>query len=314
MGYLRTLLLAAAAATALFATPAQAASDGADDTPPPPAAPPAVGYEQLTPASNVLDPSGVTAADIDRFLAPTPLHGYGGEFMAAEARTGVNARFLVGITWIENNSGRSQLAQQQHNLFSILGADGWASYASFDDSIRQSSDYIGAAYAHPGGAHYRGGTIAAIGRVYAADPEWGVKVANAANLITPGAEPDYAAQLSVAAVTGGQLGLHVTDTGRAAWDAIPNAALMVHFRWSKPGADSLSGLLSTPLPGLRNTAAADLALAGFPVPDGAGWTLAVTAELDGDGWATELGSGAADRQRFDFDGGPDAPAARGAAL
>jgi hypothetical protein len=179
----RCLAAVLAAGAAMLAAPAAAAPSAADDTPPPPAPAPASEYRPLIVDSNVLEPSLVTAADIDRFLVPTPLAGYGAVFMSAEATTGVNARFLVGITWVENNSGRSLLAQTQHNLFSIMGAGGWASYDSFESSILQSADYIGHAYAHPGGAFYRGGTIAAIGRVYAADPGWATKVANAANYI-----------------------------------------------------------------------------------------------------------------------------------
>src|SRR5205807_1834295 len=113
--------------------------------------------------------------------------GMGSEFVDAEARTGVSARFLFGITWTENNAGASTLAQTQHNLFSFVGSGpgGWAVYDSNQQSIQEAADYIGSQYARPGGSHYRGGTIAEIGTVYAADPNWAAKVATAANFIGP---------------------------------------------------------------------------------------------------------------------------------
>jgi hypothetical protein len=308
----RCLAAALAAGAAMLAAPAAAAPSAADDTPPPPAPAPAAEYRPLTIDSNVLDPSLVTAADIDRFLAPTPLAGYGGVFMTAEATTGVNARFLVGITWVENNSGSSVLAQTQHNLFSILGAGGWASYDSFESSILQSADYIGRTYAHPGGAYYRGGSIAAIGRVYAADPAWASKVANAANYITPGDAPSFAAAVRITSVSSGTLAIRVVNLGRAAWDRIAGARLLVHYRWSKPGMESSTGLLTATAPGLRNSAGGDVALDGFQVPPGTNWRLTVNAEMDGDGWVAALGPAASDRIRFPIDERPETAATRGA--
>jgi hypothetical protein len=308
----RYLAAALAAGAAMLAAPAAAAPGAADDTPPPPAPAPAAEYRPLTVDSNVLDPSLVTAADVDRFLAATPLAGYGAVFMSAEAATGVNARFLVGITWVENNSGRSVLAQTQHNLFSILGAGGWASYDSFESSILQSADYIGRAYARPGGAYYRGGSIAAIGRVYAADPAWATKVANAANYITPGDEPSFAAGLKITSVISGTLAIRVVNLGRASWDRIAGARLLVHFRWSKPGMDSITGLLTTAAPGLRNSAGGDVALDGFQLPAGTNWRLSVSAEIDGDGWVAALGPAATDRIRFPVDERSEPATTRGA--
>src|SRR4030081_60873 len=169
MGFFRHGVVALAAALSL-ATPVLAASPyDVADTPAPPATAPRPSYQALDTGSSVLQPSLETAADIDAFLAPTPLAGMGAEFIRAEAQTGVNARFLVGITWVENNSGASYLAQTQHNLFSFVGngPGGWAAYSSAEESIRTSAAYIGKEYARPGGIHYRGGTTAALGSGHA---------------------------------------------------------------------------------------------------------------------------------------------------
>jgi hypothetical protein len=282
----------AVAAVALFSVPGLAApAEGVADTPPPPDAPPQLVYHDLTPQTHALEPSLSTAADIDRFLAPTPLRGQGAEFVRAEARTGVNSRFLVGITWIENNSGRAGLAQTQFNLFSFVGNGpyGFQAYSSFEESIQTSADYIGREYARPGGAHYRGGTIADIGHIYAEDPHWAERVSQAANYIGPSRGTPYAAAVSIRGVDAGGVGLRVVNQGYAAWEQAGARLLLVHYRWSKRGAAS-SGLLTLPAPALRFDGQADLTLP-ITAPD-EGMQLQVLVELAGDGWVTALGPGA----------------------
>ena len=294
MGSFRLAAMAVAVALT-FAMPVHAESSlGAATTPPPPDGAPVPAYQALGPGSSILQPSLETAADIDAFLARTPLAGRGSEFVQAEAATGVNARFLVGITWTENNSGASYLAQSQHNLFSITGSGpgGFIAYPSFEDSIRSASAYLGSEYARPGGAHYRGGTIGAVGSVYAADPAWPEKVARAANFIGPSRGPAFAASIHVAAFGPTQLTVHVTNQGFAPWDSAPGAQLLLHYRWARH-AESVTGVVPLPAPAIRSGGQADLEV---PVvaPDGAGWRLEVTAELTGQAWAEDLGNGARD--------------------
>src|SRR5437016_4465480 len=140
MGIFRSAAVAVAAAL-VFAAPVHAESRmGPADTPAPPTGAPLPSYQPLDTASNVLSPSLETASDIDAFLAPTALRDLGSEFVKAEARTGVNARFLVGITWTENHAGASEISSGQHNLFSFVGngPGGWAVYDSFQQSIQLS--------------------------------------------------------------------------------------------------------------------------------------------------------------------------------
>jgi hypothetical protein len=256
----------------------------------------------------VLAPSLETAADIDGFLARTPLAGMGGEFIRAEATTGVNARFLVGITWVENNSGASYLAQSQHNLFSFVGngPGGWAAYPSFEDSIRSSSAYIGKEYARPGGVHYRGGTIADISTVYASDRGWGVKVANAANRIGPSTGQPYAGTVHVASLTDGHLVLRVANQGYVPWDSEPGTQLLVHYRWAHR-AQSMTGVIAIPAPALRAGGEADLPVPGVLQPEGGSWRLEVTGELAGPGWAADLGGNAKDTLALALGGAATSP-------
>ena len=294
----------ALAAAALLATPGMAAS-GNDvvDTPPPPAGPPHLQYQPLLPDSSVLEPSLETSSDIDKFLARTNLRGLGSEFVKAEADTGVNARFLVGITWVENNAGASVLARTQYNLFSFVGTGptGFQTFSSYEDSIRQAAVYIGLEYARPGGHYYRGGTIATIGKVYAEDPQWPVKVATSANFIGPSQAPAYAAALRVEGYDGAGLRLRISDQGYAAWDRAGATALLIHYRWSHPGA-SISGLAEVPAPALRAGGEIALIVPGVDAPSAGAWNLVVTTELAGPGWVTALGDAAEQVSRVDFGG------------
>jgi len=300
MAFLKTSLVATAA-FALLSVPAFAApADDVADAPPPPAGPPQPAYEPLAADSSALIPSLETVADVDRFLAPTPLHGMGAEFIRAEARTGVNARFLVGITWVENNSGASYLAQTQHNLFSFKGdgPGGWLAYSSSEDSIRQSSDFIGKEYARPGGKFFHGGTLAAIGHVYAEDPNWATRVAKAANSIGPSAGPAYAGAIAIQGQEADKVTLAVTNEGYAAWDLAGAKSLLLHYRWSR-GRASTTGDATLPAPALRSGGVTEVTLSTSP-PDLGSWNLQVTAELAGDGWVTSLGGDAHASLRVNF--------------
>jgi hypothetical protein len=313
MGFVRRAAVAVAAALSL-ATPVYAASSSdVVDTPAPPASAPIPAYQSLDTSSSALQPSLETAADIDAFLARTPLAGMGAEFIRAEAETGVNARFLVGVTWTENNSGASYLAQTQHNLFSFVGPGpgGWATYPSFEDSIRTSAAYIGKEYARPGGIHYRGGTIGAIGSVYASDGGWAAKVARAANFIGPSQGAPYAAAVTVAAITPDSLTLHVTNAGYVPWDLAPGTLLLLHLRWARH-SESETSTRAVSVPAIRSLGTADIGLAGIVQPVGDGWRLEVTAELTGEAWAQDLGPTARDTLRTGADttlvgGGPTQP-------
>ena len=298
MGFFLRAVVAAAAALSL-ATPVHAESSlDVVDTPPPPATAPVPAYQALDTGASVLQPSLETAADIDAFLARTPLAGMGAEFIRAEAETGVNARFLVGITWVENNSGASYLAQTQHNLFSFVGPGpgGWAAYASSDESIQVSSAYIGKEYARPGGIHYRGGTIGDIGTVYASDGGWAAKVARAANFIGPSGGTPYAAAVGIVGTSPSGLSLQVTNEGFVPWDQAPGAQLVLHIRWARH-ADSVTSTAAVAAPAIRSLGVADIQLPGIVQPVGDGWRLEVTAELTGQAWAEDLGPHATDTLR-----------------
>jgi hypothetical protein len=295
MGILRPFVVAVAAAL-MLATQVHADSQvEVASTPPPPAGAPIPAYQALGTDSNILQPSLETSADLDAFLSHTNLAGLGSEFISAEARTGVNARFLIGITWTENRAGASFLSQSQHNLFSITGGGpgGFLVYESDQQSIQSAADYLGEQYARPGGAHYRGGTIADVGSVYATDPQWADKVARASNFIGPSQGAAFTATLRVASSGPQGVTVHVVNQGFAPWDLALGAQLLLHYRWSRR-SESVTGIATVLAPALRSGGEADLLVPGAIQPDGDGWRFQVSAELAGASWAEDLGSGARD--------------------
>ncbi|GAC1654771.1 MAG: hypothetical protein NVS9B1_06520 [Candidatus Dormibacteraceae bacterium] len=305
MGLHNRLVVAAAAALLLGASVTTALAGDAVDTPAPPVAPTAPSWEAMGVNSNVVTPSLETAADLDRFLARTNLRGMGAVFLRAEAQSGVSARFLIAITWVENNSGASYLAQTQHNLFSFVGGGpgGFQSFPTFEDSILTSAEFIGREYARPGGHFYRGGTIAAIGHIYAEDPNWPVKVATAANYIGPSTGVPYAASVHLAALAADHVVLHLANDGYAPIGA--GQTLLVHYRWVRRG-ESIPGVRSLAAPGLGGGAAADLEVGGLPAAPASGaWRLDITVELTAGGWVADLGPDASDSLRFNSGGGAE---------
>jgi hypothetical protein len=259
------------------------------DTPPPPAEAPVRHPDPLTLESPVTGSSYLTGADVDRFLAPFPLRGYGPVFVAQEARTHVRADFLVAIVFVENTLGKSGLAQEQRNLFSIKGsgAGGWEEYPSWEASIRRGADYIADNYVRPGQPFYRGGRIQDIAKVYAESPAWPQKVMDAANLIGPSRSTPYAAEVQIESAEAGQVRIRITNQGYMPWRLTPADHLLVHtFRSGDRRSDT--AVVSVDAPDLRSGGSAGIDLdVATSIPDA--WRLVVTVELAGADWLVGLG-------------------------
>lgn len=146
-------------------------------SPAPPASP-----QPFSPDTDLTRPSGLTAGQIDAFLAGTPLGGLGANFMAAERDHHVSARFLVAVAVNESAWGRSRLAREKHNLFG-WGADDRdpygdaASFPSFAACIDAVSAAIHRDYLSPNGRFYHGPTLRGVAVLYASDPAWANKIA-----------------------------------------------------------------------------------------------------------------------------------------
>lgn len=262
------------------------------ETPPPPAEAPVHHADPLTLESQVTGPSYLTGSDLDGYLAPYPLHGYGPVFAAQEARTHVRADFLVAIVRVENTLGQSGLAQDQHNLFSIKGsgAGGWEEYPSWDASIRRGADYIADNYVKPGQPLYRGGRLQDIARVYAESPAWPQKVMDAANGIGPSTSPPFAADVQIESTDASRVRIRVTNKGYMPWRQTPDEHLIVHSLRSADRS-SETDVLSLDAPDLRSGGSAEIDLnVVTSIPDAS--RLVVTVELAGADWVAGLGPGA----------------------
>ncbi|MEW6661979.1 MAG: glucosaminidase domain-containing protein [Bacillota bacterium] len=127
-------------------------------------------------------PSKVSPAALNAFLAGSNLAGLGEAFAAAE-KHGVNARFLTALAIHESNWGKSRIARLKKNLFGFRAYDkdpykNAVEFASFEACIDHVAKYIAREYLSPGGKYHNGPTLAGMNKKWATDPGWAMKVAN----------------------------------------------------------------------------------------------------------------------------------------
>ncbi|HOB87737.1 MAG TPA: glucosaminidase domain-containing protein [Bacillota bacterium] len=129
--------------------------------------------------------SGFTAEDFEkawRHFKASQLEGTGAAFIKAEEDYGINALVLAAIVVHESNWGNSSLARTKNNLAGLGAYDGspYRSAITFSqkaESIYFLAELLDRHYLTPGGKHYNGPHLAAIGKKYASDPRWAIKVA-----------------------------------------------------------------------------------------------------------------------------------------
>lgn len=142
---------------------------------------------RLTLDTNLHSASRLSAWQIDRFLATyTRLPPLGHAFKAAEAKYGVNARYLLAHAMLESDYGRSYIARRFHNLFGWNALDRdpvrfATRFASFADCIDFVARRIARDYLDPNGRYYGGAPTLRGMRGYATDPGWARGVRNVAN-------------------------------------------------------------------------------------------------------------------------------------
>lgn len=111
---------------------------------------------------SLLAPSGLTAADIDRVVAGSPLAGLGAVFVAAERQYQVNAGALLAMAVLESDWGRSRLAQERHNLFGFMAYDSNIDaaryFSSSEECVLFVASYLQREYLMPEGRWWNSGT------------------------------------------------------------------------------------------------------------------------------------------------------------
>lgn len=137
-----------------------------------------------TTSTNITEPSGVTAEQLNSALVETGLANLGQAYLNAEQNYGVNALVLASIHVHESGWGNSSLARNNNNLGGIKnGRGGWSSFSSKADCIDYSAQLLGEDYLTPEGRYYNGTTLTGVNVRYCETKDWASKVVNTANTL-----------------------------------------------------------------------------------------------------------------------------------
>ena len=148
----------------------------------------------LTYASNVT--GAEIDADIKKYHPDSPLIGHGNDFVAAQAKHGVNALYLAAHAILESGYGQSEISYRKHNLFGLRAYDSdpfkYAKYLpTFGDSISYNANYVREKYLEASGPYFNGPTLQGMNVMYATDPDWSPKIAKIMERIKPFNKQDY---------------------------------------------------------------------------------------------------------------------------
>lgn len=184
----------------------------------------------ITLDTNLLSTSGTSAWAIDEYLqATTPLPPLGAAFLDAEARYGVNARFLLAVALHESGWGRSYIARVKHNLFGYNAFDRdpvrfASAYPTYAANVDDTARFIHDAYLTPGGRYWLGQpTLRSMQRYWSSSQVWGTSISRMASSIRlrslAGTSIDFAAPVVPAPIHAGD-----TTTVGLTWSgpAIPS--------------------------------------------------------------------------------------------
>jgi hypothetical protein len=164
----------------------------------------------ITLDTNLLSTSGASAWAINDYLsATTSLPPLGNAFIAAEARYGVNARFLLAAAMHESAWGTSYIARRKHNLFGYNAFDRdpsrYASaYATYAANIDATAKFIKDFYLTPGGRWWGGApTLRSMQRFWSSSHRWGIGVSRIASSIHLHTFVGSALEFTTPSVSGG---------------------------------------------------------------------------------------------------------------
>jgi beta-N-acetylglucosaminidase len=140
-------------------------------------------------------PSPLTAAGIDKYLTTmaSGLNGIGKAVLAAAAKYGINATYILAHAIHETGWGTSDILKKKHNLFGwgafddtpFASAKGFPDHATCIDFVMGQ---VNANYLSPRGVHFRqkpclGDKQHGMNVKYATDPGWGEKIARIARTL-----------------------------------------------------------------------------------------------------------------------------------
>ena len=130
---------------------------------------PAYTYAQVQ-AMDMSIPSGVTVDDL-KLVTRYKLVGTEETLYKLEQEYDLNCLFLLAIASHESAYGTAQFRPNN-----VCGYGG-KGFSSINECLETVGRALANSYLSPSGAYYKGNTIAAVNRTYAADGAWNVKVA-----------------------------------------------------------------------------------------------------------------------------------------
>ena len=130
---------------------------------------PAYSYAQVQ-AMDMNVPSGVTVDDL-KLVTRHKLVGTEETLYQLEQEYDLNCLFLLAIASHESAYGTAQFRPNN-----VCGYGG-KGFSSVNECLRTVGKALANSYLSPDGSYYKGNTIAAVNRTYAADGSWNVKVA-----------------------------------------------------------------------------------------------------------------------------------------
>ena len=130
---------------------------------------PAYTYAQVQ-SMDMSVPSGVTVDDL-KLVTRYKLVGTEETLYKLEQEYDLNCLFLLAIASHESAYGTAQFRPNN-----VCGYGG-KGFSSVNECLETVGRALANSYLSPGGAYYKGKTIAAVNRTYAADGSWNVKVA-----------------------------------------------------------------------------------------------------------------------------------------
>jgi len=130
---------------------------------------PAYSYAQVQ-AMDMSVPSGVTVDDL-KLVTRHKLVGTEETLYQLEQEYDLNCLFLLAIASHESAYGTAQFRPNN-----VCGYGG-KGFSSVNECLRTVGKALANSYLSPDGSYYKGNTIAAVNRTYAADGSWNVKVA-----------------------------------------------------------------------------------------------------------------------------------------
>ena len=130
---------------------------------------PAYTYAQVQ-AMDMSIPSGVTVDDL-KLVTRYKLVGTEETLYKLEQEYDLNCLFLLAIASHESAYGTAQFRPNN-----VCGYGG-KGFSSINECLETVGRALANSYLSPSGSYYKGKTIAAVNRTYAADGSWNVKVA-----------------------------------------------------------------------------------------------------------------------------------------